>query len=318
MAIVPRLPKIPKIKLPKLPKLNLALPVLAIAGLTVAARAKLICALITAAFSPLQKIFQQISDISGTVDSIKAKVSGALQSAKNLIKSQVSGLVNQAVAPVAAAVKALSNLPGSIVASFNSAKESLSKQSASVKSIIEGELNCISDNLNITNKVGEANSAIKKTVEQEAQKLSNKEKKEILENPTVRDSFVDKVTDKALVNTSATVSAGLANSNASQVKAVEKLQTLQVQSGYDIRYELFVSALKVSSRQELLRLLKERMSGFMTIYTNAQFPDVLTARLKEIARIEEDIKNFPNTPKRMYIEDSAFIIQKNTGVTKLI
>ena len=78
MAIVPRLPKIPRIKLPKLPKLKLALPVFAIAGLTIAARAKLICSLVTAVFSPLQKIFQQLSDLSGTAGSIQAKVSVVL------------------------------------------------------------------------------------------------------------------------------------------------------------------------------------------------------------------------------------------------
>ena len=310
MAIVPRLPKIPRIKLPKLPKLKLGIPVFAIAGLTIAARAKLICSLVTAVFSPLQKIFQQLSDLSGTAGSIQAKVSGVLNSVKNLIKNQVTNLVNQAVAPITQALKAISNLPGSFVSAFKNAKESLSKQSASVKSIIEGELNCISENLSVSNKVSSANSTIKKTALQEVDKLTNNEKKEILENPVKKEEFVNNVTEKAVTNTTAAVTSELSNTNATQVKAVNKLETLKIKIKYDTVYEASVTSLKKSSRQELLSFLRDRMSNNFTIYTNVKFPDLRIARLKEIARIEEDLKNYPNIPKFLYIENDNYIIEK--------
>jgi hypothetical protein len=71
-----------------------------------------------------------------------------------------------------------------------------------------------------------------------------------------------------------------------------------------------VAALEKTSRNGLLQLLKERMSGFMTIYTNQSFPQLKSIRLAEIARIENDIKNDKNTPKFLYIKNKDYIILK--------
>lgn len=303
MAIVPRLPKIPKIKLPKLPKLKLALPVFAIAGLTIAARAKLICALITAAFSPLQKLMQQVSNFSG--DAIKAKVKGALESAKNLIKDQVVGLVNQAVAPVAQAIKAAS----SALDALKNAKESLSKQSKSVKSIIEGELNCISDNISVSNKVGMAGAAIKKTIADKTKTLTNNEKKEILENPKKKEEFVETCTNEAIENASNTIASDISNTPQKQVETVQKLETLKAKIDFDIIYEYPVSKLEKFSRNQLLEFLNNNLNG-LSRYSKTKYPKIYAIRIAEKQRLLDDQKKFPTEPYGKYIKNPDYIIQE--------
>lgn len=313
MAIVPRLPKLPKIKLPALPKLKLALPVLAIAGLTIAARAKIICSLVTAAFSPLQKAFQQISNLTGTVDSLQSKVRSGLNAVKNLIKDQVTNLVDQAVAPVAQSLKALANLPNSVVSAFNNAKNNLSKQSKNVKSLVEGELNCISENLTTSSKVGAATATIKKVVVKETEKLSNKEKKEILEDPKKKEQFVEKVTEKAVTETTSSISSNVNSSYPAQISAVDKLNatSVTVVIEFDQIYEVNVTTLNKYNRRELVGLLKDRVNNIQNYYSNETYPQLKAARVAELERLLSDL-----TAK--YIKNPNFVIVRDTKVTKLL
>lgn len=301
MAFTPRI--IPRLKLPKLVRSGI-LTAVSLPILTLAARSKLICGLISQLFTPIQKVYQAIANVKATA----TNVANALKNAATSVSNQVASVVNGTIANLTGQVKALVGLPQAIVSSFNSTKDKLSKQSKDIKSIITGEIDCIADSITNGFNVSSIDASIKKEAAKEVNKLSNNELKTLAEDPAKKNSYTTGLTQKVIDKASPGIANNLSSNNTTQVKSVEKLETLSTKVDFDAIYELPVKLLQKNTRLQLLEILDNRLSNFMNYYPNDKFPELKAARIAEKARIEADIAADPGTIKYIYIRQENFII----------
>ena len=322
---IPSPPSIPTIRLPKLSSFAVLVPNLSLPTLSILGKLSNIKSFFSSVLTPFQQKLKSLTSL-GSIQNLsdKAKtafIDNTLNAVKGFIKNQVSAVLNVALASATAAIgtvkgaiegvnAALTGISQTFINSFNAVKNAFSKQNKEVSSLIDKEINLIAEEETINLEISSMNADIIKTCKKQISTLSNNEQKELLENPEKKEQYLNSVTDNVVDTSKKNIEQNLKTNYPQQVKTVDKLETLNDKFEYDTIYELSVTALQKTSRIGLLQLLKERMSGFMTIYTNQNFPQLKSIRLAEIARIENDIKNDRNTPKFLYIKNEDYIILK--------
>ena len=219
MAFTPRI--IPRLTLPKLVRTGLVTAV-SLPALSLAARSKLICGLVSQLFTPLQKVYQTLTNIKVTA----TNVANTLKNATTSVTSQVASVVNGAIANLTGQVKALVGLPQAIVNSFNSTKDKLVKQSQNIKSIITNEIDCIADSVTSGFNVSSVDASIKKEAAKEVSTLSNNELKVLSENVSKKTAYTDQLTQRVIDKVSPGIAINLSNTNEFQIIAVDRLGNL--------------------------------------------------------------------------------------------
>lgn len=190
-------------------------------------RVKLICGLLTAAFTPLQKAFQAVSSLGNlTGASATAFIKKTLNSVKDAIVGQVNAVVTAALNTVSGAVNQVTSAVQGIADLLTNTSQKLSSQGKNLKELISGELDCITGNVKETVNTSIVSSTINKNVKKEFNNLNNNQKKELLENPNKKQEFVETITDKVIESSSKQIEISLGGSYLNQVQAVNKLQTL--------------------------------------------------------------------------------------------
>ena len=212
MAFTPRI--IPRLTLPKLVRTGLVTAV-SLPALSLAARSKLICGLVSQLFTPLQKVYQTLTNIKVTA----TNVANTLKNATTSVTSQVASVVNGAIANLTGQVKALVGLPQAIVNSFNSTKDKLVKQSQNIKSIITNEIDCIADSVTSGFNVSSVDASIKKEAAKEVSTLSNNELKVLSENVSKKTAYTDQLTQRVIDKVSPGIAINLSNTNEFQIIA---------------------------------------------------------------------------------------------------
>lgn len=294
MAFVPKIPSIPRIKLPPL-ALKLIKPAAFLAALSAAARAKIVCALITSVFSPLQKLYSSLSNLSG--NSIKS----TLTSLKDNVVNQIDGVVSSALATATGAVKSLLSVPKDIINSFKTAGDTLKKQKQNIKSLISDEIDCISSSVNSSNTVSKVQSTISKQTLKKVSTLNNNEQKKLLEDPVKKQEYVEKITDEVINDSSKSLSSSLTSNYPEQVIAVDKLETLAPLEtpkyilAYGTTSRKFVVKL---TRNQRLQLLKDDLNAvkFEARKGDPYFVNRLSAMEKEITFLESSKEIYPELP----------------------
>jgi len=227
MAFLPKIPTIPRIRLPKLPTLNAFTPFISLPVLSIAARGKLVCGLISQALAPLQKVFQTLSGLQNLSSTdLTNKVSSTLNSVKNAIKNQVTGVVNSALAQVTGLAKSLIGVPQTIIEAFNNASESLKKQGQNIKKVITDEIDCISNSVSSVTVATGVSSTIEKQTNKSFSNLSNNEQKQLLENPALKEKYVDSIVNTVVENSAKDITNMISSGYGGQVIAMTKLQNL--------------------------------------------------------------------------------------------
>lgn len=224
MAFIPKFPVIPRIKLPKLPTLNAFVPFVSLPLLSVAARGKLICGLLTQALSPIQKAFQTLSGL--TSDDVGNKVKSTLNSVKGGIVKQINGVVDAALAQATGAIKSLIGVPQGIIESFKSASEDLKKQGQNIKKIITDEIDCVSDSVSSVVTAAGVTSTIEKQTIKKFNNLSNNEQKELLENSAAKETYINTIAEPVITEASKSITNAISSDYLNQVITVNKLQNL--------------------------------------------------------------------------------------------
>ena len=191
-------------------------------ALSAVARGKLICSLIAQAFSPIQKAYQALTNITATATNVK----NSLKNLSSSISNQITGIVNGAISSITGQVKALANIPQSILNSFNAAKDELSKQSKNIKSIITGEIDCITNSLSENNKVSSIDASIRKEADKQVSNLTNNELKVLSENSFIKNEFITNLTNDIIEKTSPGIAAILSSGPTQQTQAILKLENL--------------------------------------------------------------------------------------------
>lgn len=227
MAFLPKIPVIPRLRLPKLPTINAFIPSVSLPVLSIAARGKLICGLIAQALSPIQKVFQALSGLQNlSSGDISNKVKSTFNSAKNAIKNQVNGVVNSALAQVTGLVKSLVGVPQTVIEAFNNASNALKKQGKDIKKIITDEIDCVTDSISSAVTVTGITSTIEKQTNKSFNKLTNNEQKQLLEDPVLKEQYVDSIVDTVIDNSAKDVTNMISSGYGGQVVAMTKLQNL--------------------------------------------------------------------------------------------
>lgn len=294
MAFVPKIPSIPRIKLPPL-ALNLIKPLSILTALSAAARAKIVCALITSVFSPLQKLYSGLSGLSG--DGIK----NALISVRDKVAGQIEGVVSSALATATGAVKSLLSVPNDIINSFKTAGDTLKKQKENIKSLISDEIDCISSSFNSSFNVSKVQSSISKQTLKRVSNLNNNEQKKLLEDPVKKQEYVEKITDDVVDDSSKSLSSSLASNYTQQVVAVDKLETLAPAETptYILAYGTTSRKVIVKlTRLQRLELLKDDLNNvkFEARRGTTYFVNRLSAMEKEITFLESSKEIYPDLP----------------------
>lgn len=220
---IPRV-NIPRFTLPKLPTKLIVKPLALIAGLSIVARAKIVCSLIVNALTPVQKIYGALTNLSAA--NAGATIKRTLLSVKNQISNQVSGVVGAAIANVTGAVTTLGNISKSIVDAFKNSGDNLKKQKQSIKNIITDEIDCVKNSLKTSSTAATVQHTIGKETTTAVDQLSNKELKELSENPTKRQEYENAITDKVIDKSTQAISNSLVSNYDQQVIAVDKLAIL--------------------------------------------------------------------------------------------
>ena len=219
MAFTPRI--IPRLILPKLVRSGLVTAV-SLPALSLAARSKLICGLVSQLFTPLQKVYQTLTSIKSTA----TNVANTLKNAATSVTSQVASVVNGAIANLTGQVKALVGLPQALVNSFNSTKNQLVKQSQNIKSLITNEIDCITESISSSFNVSGVDASIKKETAKEVSKLSNNELKVLSEDIAKKAAYTEQLTQRVIDKVSPSIAINLSNTNEFQVIALDRLGNL--------------------------------------------------------------------------------------------
>jgi phage-related protein len=222
--------KLPRLKLPKLKQLAIGIPVTVIGGLTLAKKLSLVGEFVNKSLSPLQSTLKKIVclDLTATGNSIKGFINNTISSVTSLIKNQVQNLVNSALSTINGAINNVKSAVQSIISEFNSTKSQLSQQAKKLKESLKAEIDSLSSLTDCNKNTNQITAAIPKTVNSEIKKLTNKEQKEILENPEANEQFVNKVTEKS-INESVKVAENIVNEPIdykNQIAALIRLQNL--------------------------------------------------------------------------------------------
>lgn len=294
MAFVPKIPSIPRIKLPPL-TLNLIKPAAFLAALSAAVRAKIVCALITSVFSPLQKLYSSLSNLSS--NSIK----NTLLSLKDKVINQIEGVVSSALATATGAAKSLLSVPKDIINSFKTAGDTLKKQKQNIKFLITDEIDCISSSFNSSNTVSKVQSTISKQTLKRVSTLNNNEQKKLLEDPVKKQEYVEKITDEVVSDSSKSLSSSFTSNYPEQVVAVDKLKTLA-----PLETPTYLLAYGTTPRSRIvkftrltrLQLLKDDLNAvkFEARRGDPNFVNRLSAIGKEITFLESSKEIYPELP----------------------
>lgn len=227
MAFLPKIPVIPRLRLPKLPTVNAFIPTVSLPALSIAARGKLICGLITQVLSPIQKVFQTLSGLQNlSSGDITNKVKSTFNSAKNAIKNQVNGVVNSALAQVTGLIKSFVGVPQTVIEAFNNASNALKRQGKDIKKIITDEIDCVTNSISSAVTATGITSTIEKQANKSFNKLSNNEQKQLLENPVLKEQYVDSIVDIVIDNSTKEVTNMISSGYDGQVVVMTKLQNL--------------------------------------------------------------------------------------------
>ena len=295
------LPKIqiPTLKLPTFKLPSLVKPNFNISGLTIGGKLKAIGNIFASALSPFEK---QLSKLTGNITSalspnaISGFVTKTIQTGLDTITSTVENVVNGAID---GAVGAVSSIIGGVVGQAtsivniingvtNKVNAAFAKPRLDTTNFINSQIDSIIGQTVEKNTIGYISGAIKTNAKELTSGFSNKQLKDLAENPLAKQALITSTTIDVFNKTSKTVTENLKSQNyPAQVVATDSLSKLNTPVAVNYIYGIPDSRIIARTRLERINTLIGIKNDFAWVLIPQARKDAIEAEIIRLRNTKE-------------------------------
>ena len=295
------LPKIqiPTLKLPTFKLPSLVKPNFNISGLTIGGKLKAIGNVFASALSPFEK---QLTKLTGNIASalspnaISGFVTKTIQTGLDTITNTVENVVNGAID---GAVGAVSSIIGGVVGQAtsivniingvtNKVNAAFAKPRLDTTNFINSQIDSIIGQTVEKNTIGYISGAIKTNAKELTSRFSNKQLKDLAENPLAKQALITSTTIDVFNKTSKTVTENLKSQNyPAQVVATDSLSKLNTPVAVNYIYGIPDSRIIARTRLERINTLIGIKNDFAWVLIPQARKDAIEAEIIRLRNTKE-------------------------------